>query len=213
MKTAWVWVPVLMSVMLATSRPVIAADQTTDSSVHFLRASLESGDVAAVPESQPPMEPEPPVRFRERDLSGPRFGITIAGGDGSVYRDLKDHGMGPVISQFGWQFEHQVAPLGGGPQLVTEIIPFFGGVEYGKFIPSLTMVLGVRLPSGAEFGVGPSFTVVSSRGKMSAGLVLAGGKTIDYGGVCIPMNLAVSLNQKGTRFTLTAGYAIRRASR
>jgi len=213
MKTTWVWVPVLMFVMLAADRPAIAAESGKHSPFSFLTSRFRPRRDATVRESLPPAEPELPVRFRERDLSGPRIGVTFAGTNGSVYRDLKDNGMGPVISQFGWQFEHQVAPLAGGPQLITEMVPFFGGVEYGKFVPSLTTLLGVRFPSGMEFGAGPSFTVVSSRGRTASGLVLAAGKTLDYSGVSIPLNLAVSLNNNGTRFTLAAGYAIRRASR
>jgi hypothetical protein len=162
--------------------------------------------IATVPDTEP-------VRFREQDLSGPRVGFSFAPGDGEMYRTMKDHGMGRMVSQFGWHFEHTVTPLGGGPALVTEAIPLFGGVEYGMFIPSLTFALGVRLPSGLEFGAGPSFTLSNSQGQARAGLVLAAGKTLDYSGVNIPLNLAVSTNKDGTRVTLIAGYSIRRATR
>lgn len=154
-----------------------------------------------------------PVRFVERDLSGPRVGFTVASGSDRAYRSLRDNDMGRVVSQFGWHFEHQVAPGGGGPQLITEFVPLFGGVEYGKLVPSFTAAIGVRLPSGAEFGVGPSFTLANAQGQARSGLVLAGGRTVDYGGVSIPFNLAVSLNRDGTRVTALVGYAIRRAAR
>jgi hypothetical protein len=212
MKTTWVWIPVLMCATLAGGRAAVADEQSLDSSVHFLVASLAARDAAAETGGEPAPEPELPVDLRVRDLSGPRVGVTVAGGGGSVYRDLRDHGMGPVVSQFGWQFEHQVSPYGSGPQFVTQIVPLFGGVEFGKFIPSLTAAVGVRLPSGVEFGAGPSWTLVTSNGRAAAGLVLVGGKTVDYGGVSVPFNLAVSLNQHGTRFTLTTGFAIRRTS-
>ncbi len=153
---------------------------------------------------------EPPA-IVERDLSGPRLGFMLAPGDGQVSRNLKDHGLGRIVSEFGWHFERQVSPAGGGPQFLSEAIPLIGGVEYGKFVPSLTVALGVRLPSGLEFGMGPSWTVVSTDARINSGLVIAVGKTIDYGGVHVPFNLAVSTNPKGTVFSITTGYAIHRS--
>lgn len=154
-----------------------------------------------------------PVLFLQRDLSGPRVGFTFAPSDGDVYRTLRDNGMGRVISQFGWHFEHQLAPASGGPQLLTQFVPLFGGVEYGKLVPSLTMAMGMRLPSGVEFGVGPSFTLVNAEGRSGSALVIAVGKTMNYSGVSIPINVALATNQKGVRVTALAGYAIQRAVR
>ncbi len=151
--------------------------------------------------------------YVERDLSGPRLGFTAALGDGAVYRTLRENDMGRLVSQFGWQFEHQVVPLGRGPQLITEAIPLVGAVEYGKFIPSLTLALGARSRSGYEIGMGPSFTAVNAAGGSSVGLVFAVGKTLDYSGVCLPINFAVATHPKGTRFTLLAGYSIPRVAR
>ena len=61
--------------------------------------------------------------------------------------------------------------------------------------------------------MGPSFTLVNTEGHSNVGLVVAVGKTFDYGGVSLPINLAVSSNPQGTRTTLVAGYAIRTSSR
>lgn len=176
------------------------------------RGSDSTTQVGATIPLDPSLPPEPPVRFRQRDLSGPRVGLTVAPGDGATYRTLRDHGMGRVVSQFGWHFEHQIVPLGAGPQLVTEAIPLVGGVEYSKFIPSLTLAVGLRTRSGYEFGMGPSFTPVTSGGDIGVALALAAGKTLDYEGISLPLNVAVSTNQKGTRISVLAGYAIRRAS-
>ena len=140
------------------------------------------------------------------------MGLMMAPGDGAISSRLKDHGLGSLVSQFGWQFERRVVPFGGGPQLVTEAIPLVGGVEYGKFVPSLTLVMGVRSAAGFEFGMGPSFTVVSATG-INSGLVIAAGKSFNYGAVCIPLNVAVSTNPRGTMVTLIAGYAIDQAAR
>ena len=200
MKTSWMWKTFLATALVIAARPASASAQTSDLSVRNQAVLAESG-----PTGQS-------LRLQRSGWSGPRMGLMMAPGDGSIARRLKDHGLGNVVSQFGWQFERRVVPFGGGPQLVTEAIPLFGGVEYGKLVPSLTLVMGVRSPSGFEFGMGPSFTVASATG-INAGLVIAVGKSIDYGAVCIPLNLAVSTNPRGTMVTLIAGYAIDQAAR
>ena len=200
MKTARMWKALLGAVLAIAVRPASVSAQPSDLQLHA---------VAVLAESEPAGESP---QLQRSGWSGPRMGLMMAPGDGSISRRLKDHGLGNVVSQFGWQFERRVVPFGGGPQLVTEAIPLFGGVEYGKLVPSLTLVMGVRSPSGFEFGMGPSFTVASATG-INAGLVIAVGKSIDYGAVCIPLNLAVSTNPRGTMVTLIAGYAIDQAAR
>lgn len=198
MNTSWMWKAMLATALMIAVRPVSASAQTSD---------LQHGNQAALGESGPSAQSS---QLQRSGWSGPRMGLMVAPGDGAISRRLKDHGLGSVVSQFGWQFERRIVPFGGGPQLVTEAIPLFGGVEYGKLVPSLTLVMGVRSPSGFEFGMGPSFTVVSATG-VNAGLVIAAGKSLNYGAVCIPLNLAVSTNPKGTMVTLIAGYAIDQA--
>lgn len=211
MKTRYLWTSVLLTALLMAMRPPhVSAQIITSDPIPSARG--DTGVIAAQPAQVSALPPEPPVLIRERDLSGPRIGLTMATG-GSTKRDFEGKGLGQVVSQFGWHFEHQVVPLGGGPQLITEVIPLFGGVEYGKLIPTITFAVGIRTGSGMEFGMGPSFTLVNAAGHSAVGLVLAAGKSIDYAGVSIPIDVAVSTNPQGTRTTLTAGYAIRRASR
>ena len=118
--------------------------------------------------------------------------------------------MGRTLSQFGWHFEWQVVPEGGGPQLVVQMVPLVAGVEYGKFIPSATLALGVRFLNGFELGLGPNIVVTGTSGSdpASTALVVALGKSIDYGGVSIPLNVAVAHNPEGTRASFIIGYAI-----
>jgi hypothetical protein len=187
MKIAWMWKAFLGALLLVAARPAPVAAQAAGT-------NLESGARADLVESS---------------WSGPRMGFMFAPGNGSISRRLKDHGLGDVVSEFGWQFERRVAPRGGGPQLVTEAVPLLGGVEYGKLAPSITGLLGLRFPNGFEVGMGPSLTAVSAT-TINSGLVIAVGKSIDYGSVCIPINLAVSTNNKGTMISLMAGYAIHR---
>jgi hypothetical protein len=200
MKTSWMWKAFLATALVIAVRPVAASAETSNLQLRNQTALAGSG-----PTGQS-------SQLLRSGWSGPRMGLMMAPGDGAISHRLKDHGLGGVVSQFGWQFERRIVPFGGGPQLVTEAIPLFGGVEYGKLVPSLTLVMGVRSPSGYEFGMGPSFTVVSATG-VNAGLVIAAGKSLNYGAVCIPLNLAVSTNPKGTMVTLIAGYAIDQAVR
>lgn len=200
MKTSWMWRVLLGTAMVVSARPAPASAQTSELQVHSLATVAGSGTTVQS------------LGLQQSDWSGPRMGLMMAPGDGSISRRLKGHGLGSVVSQFGWQFERRIVPFGGGPQLVTEAIPLFGGVEYGKLVPSVTLVMGMRSPSGFEVGMGPSFSVVSATG-INSGLVIAAGKSIDYGAVCIPLNLAVSINPKGTMVTVVAGYAINQAAR
>lgn len=149
------------------------------------------------------------VGFAERNLGGPRLGVTYiaGGGNGELVNKLQKKGIGTVISQFGWHFEYQIIPEGGGPQFVIQAIPFLGGVEYGTVIPSLTVAMGVRMPEGYEFGLGPNVIVGGEKGVNTA-LVAAIGKSFNYGGVSIPINLAFATSPAGNRISVVFGYAI-----
>jgi hypothetical protein len=158
---------------------------------------------------------------KTRKLNGPRLGVTyVAQGDflgrnGALAQSLEDHDIGAVISQFGWHFEWLVTPERGGPSFVTQLVPFIGGVEYATVIPSASLVLGLRMPNGFELGLGPSILLKVSEitkkdgNPVSSSLVLAVGKSIDFSGVSVPLNIAVSTNNSGTRFSFIFGYALK----
>ncbi len=153
-----------------------------------------------------------PIELKEKNLGGPRLGLTFIHGDGELVRSIKENKMDRLISQFGWHFEYQVSPkFNIGPAFVVQFIPLFGGVEYGKFVPSLTTAFGIRFPDGIEFGMGPNLAVSKdSYGEtvLSSSLVLAAGLSIDYGGVSIPLNLAYAMSPKGNRASFIFGYAL-----
>lgn len=151
--------------------------------------------------------------YRVKRLSGPRMGMSYAIPDGKeLHQSLRENDMGQFISQFGWHFEWIVEPEKGGPAFVIETIPFIGGVEYGTVVPSLSLVMGVRLPAGYEFGMGPLayYTGVEDK-PVGSSLVMAFGKSLDFNGVSIPLNLAVATSPKGTRASFIFGYAIHRS--
>jgi hypothetical protein len=135
-------------------------------------------------------------RVYRYDLSGPRIGATFL-----------PHG--DVTTQFGWHFENQASPNPGGPWFIVERVLLVSGMERNRFVPSGTLVFGMRLPNSFEFGIGPSVTLGGVRG-MNSGVVLAIGQSFRAGGIRIPVNLAVAGERGGQqRWSLVTGWAIR----
>lgn len=159
---------------------------------------------------------EVPVSFARRNLGGPRFGVTVVPGDGELFQELQRQGVGHVVSQFGWHFERQIVPDGGGPQFVVQFVPMIAAVEYGKFVPGGTLAMGIRAPSGWEFGLGPNIVATKNEldeARARTSLVVALGKSLNYGGVSIPINVAVATAPEGNRYSLILGYAIGKVTR
>jgi hypothetical protein len=150
------------------------------------------------------------VEFSRRNMDGPRLGVTYVPPNSLTGKSLAEHDVGALISQFGWHFEYQVVPKGYGPSFLIELIPLVGGVEYGTLIPSITLAMGIRMPSGIEFGIGPNVVMAEQDKtfKASTALVIAAGKSFDYSGVSIPINLVVATSRAGQRYSIMVGYAI-----
>ncbi len=68
--------------------------------------------------------------------------------------------------------------------------------------------MGVRFPNGFEFGMGPELML--GEDGIDSALVIGIGKTFDYSGVSIPVNLVFTRNNDGVRLTTIFGYAIQR---
>ena len=98
-------------------------------------------------------------------LSGPRMGASFTTGEtGQRLKESKNNGgydMYPVTFQIGWQ--HEVQYLSSGNfQGLFEFVGLIGGLESGKFIPSISVLNGFRFgKQGYEFAVGPTFRVVT----------------------------------------------------
>jgi hypothetical protein len=105
----------------------------------------------------------PPIVERLK-LSGPRMGFTYFGG-ATGERLIEEKTKGgydayPFMFQFGYQFETQYLNEG-NLQALFEFIPMISGVDQGYFIPSLTVLHGLRNNrSGWEFALGPSINMV-----------------------------------------------------
>lgn len=93
------------------------------------------------------------------NLNGPRMGFTILTGDvGKVYAAPKSEGgfdSYPFMFQFGYQFEIKYLNEGDF-QALFEFIPMITGLDQGKFIPSVSILNGLRSNRyGWEFAFGP----------------------------------------------------------
>jgi len=145
--------------------------------------------------------PPPPVRTV--NLSGPRFGFTSLS-DGVVAKlHERDIDIRPAISQFGWQFEKQFYSKAGGLAAVNEFVVLAGGLEQGVVLPSVSWVVGLRSPSGAEFGLGPNITPAG------VALALAGGVTFRSGALNVPVTFAVVPSKDGMRVSMLTGFNMR----
>lgn len=111
--------------------------------------------------------------------------------------------VGRVITQFGWQFERQFYAIEGGPAAVTELVVLVGGLEQQAFLPSLSWLVGLRTPRGAEFGVGPNISAGGSS------LAFAAGVTQRVGGLNVPINVAFVPGRTGGRVSVLAGFTSR----
>ena len=139
-------------------------------------------------------------------LSGPRFGFTTFTGD--VARLRNSVGKEAIMSQFGWQFETQIVSGQSGNQALMEWVVLVGGVEQDELNLSLSWLAGYRLPNGVELGVGPNVSVRKEGGDPTTSMVIAGGVTLPFGELYVPLNLAVAFAEGGPRLTTLVGWII-----
>lgn len=95
------------------------------------------------------------------NLSGPRMGLNYVFGENGqrLYTSKRQGGFEafPMMTQFGYQFETQYLNEGNF-QALFEYIPIVTGIDQGLFIPSFTLLNGLRNSrTGWEFAFGPTF--------------------------------------------------------
>ena len=148
---------------------------------------------------------QPPMAPRAVELSGPRFGVTsLSAGVVESLRETRGSEVPSMISQFGWQFEKAFYSSRGGVGLVSEWVGLVGGLEKNLAVPSLSWLVGLRTPGGAEFGLGPNISPAGT------GLALAAGITIRNDFVNVPLNVAVVPSKGGVRLSVLSGFSIKR---
>jgi hypothetical protein len=95
---------------------------------------------------------------------GPRMGATFFTGEqAKILQDKREFGgydAIPVMFQFGYQFEKQYLNEGDF-QALFEFIPMVTGLDQGFFIPSFTIMNGIRNNrTGWELAFGPTMSIV-----------------------------------------------------
>ena len=131
-----------------------------------------------------------------QSLAGPRIGVvyissSITSGflDGTVslfddkmpenYTDEK----GLVTSLYGWQWESRFADAGNVTGIV-EWVVVAAGMERGKFLPSVSSMVGARTESGLEFAIGPNVSIGG------IAMVFGVGYNFKSGNLNMPVNFA-----------------------
>lgn len=109
------------------------------------------------------------TKVNRLNASGPRIGFTVLTGNQADYfsAPLQKGGFDgyPAMFQFGYQLEAQYLNEGSF-QALFEFIPMISGLDQGLFVPSLTLMNGLRNNrNGWEFAFGPTIIV----NKMSKG--------------------------------------------
>ena len=146
----------------------------------------------------------PPPAVKSVNLSGPRFGFTsLSQGVLDKLQQEHDITIRSGISQFGWQFEKQFYSKAGGVAAVNEFVVLLGGLEQGHALPSLSWMVGLRSPTGLEFGIGPNITPIG------VALAVAGGVTFRSGSLNVPVTFAVVPSKDGTRVSMLTGFNFR----
>ena len=171
----------------------------------MLRRACAAAAAAALIQAAPLAAQQPSDLVRELNRSGPRFGITWLAGD--IVDTLKakhDIDVAPIITQFGWQFERQLASLENGPVALNEFVLLVGGLDQGEFLPSLTWLVGIRTRSNFEIGLGPNITPAG------VALALSSGVTYRVGALAVPVNIAVVPSKLGPRISILTGFNLYR---
>ncbi len=167
---------------------------------------LSAGAVSA-------QQPVPPVaqsiaakKLPRQHLSGPRFGFTVFTGDVADKRNAA--GLEPMMTQFGWQFETRIMSTEGGNQALMEWVVLVGGVEQDEFNVGVSWLAGFRMENGVEFGVGPNISFTKDSDEPTTSMIVAGGVTLPFGDLYVPLNTAVSIAKGGPRFTFLLGWIV-----
>ena len=129
---------------------------------------------------------------------GPRVGLVRV--KGPAAEAMEAQGLDPQLVVWGWQFEIQCQDEPHGPTGLVQFVPMIASLGQGESHGLANILVGLRTVEGLEFALGPH---LSPNG---LGLTVAAGKTFPAGDMNLPVNFAVTTNEKGTRYSLTFGW-------
>ena len=141
-----------------------------------------------------------------QNMAGPRIGVTLLGaGQTADWLSGQEDASSQIMTQYGWQWESRFAD-GGDICGLVEWVVLVGGMEKGKFLPSVTSLVGFRNGEGFEMGAGPS---LSAGG---IGVVFGLGFTATSGKLNLPINFVFSPKKEnsGAAFSILLGFNMRK---
>ena len=147
-------------------------------------------------------------------MNGPRLGFIYFTGDAAKLMEAPvekgGFGLSPYMFQFGYQFEVQYLSTG-EIQALFEFLPLISGLDQGLFIPSVTLLNGLRSSKhGFEFAFGPTFSISDinqeHEPQIKAGFVFGIGKTFNSGRLNFPINAFFIPGKSGNRFGISVGF-------
>ena len=164
--------------------------------------ALEEDRTPSPRRSSPALQTTPPAkRLGGNITSGPRVGVTYL--SDNYITDMR-HKTGvnlhPFITQFGWQFEQGIPFDEAGSMVLFEIVPLVGGSIQSAVLPTVSALLGVRMASGWEGAIGPTWS------EEMLAVTFSGGVRRPWGRVHVPLNLAVAFSGGETSITLLSGF-------
>ena len=133
-----------------------------------------------------------------QSLAGPRIGtVFITESPVSTFLNgklkLEDMGelpgnydeiaKGNLTTLYGWQWETRFADAGNVTGIV-EWVALVAGMEKGKFLPSVSSLVGARTESGLEFAIGPNLSLGG------IAMVFGVGYNFKSGNLNMPINFA-----------------------
>jgi hypothetical protein len=198
----------------AAAQPTVAtATATATAEEPVAKAEEESAPAPTRPrpkyrylwDDKADLPPNAPPRPRRLNLSGPRVGVTFLsqGVLDKIDATTSLDDLKPVITQFGWQWEKQLAGGEGGIVALSEWVLLVGGMEQSTLLPSLTWIVGLRTAKGFELGVGPNITAIGTA------IALAAGVNLRRGALSFPISLAIVPSKSGVRVSLLVGFTTR----
>jgi len=96
------------------------------------------------------------------------------------YDEIK---KGNLTTLYGWQWESRFADAGNVTGIV-EWVALVAGMEKGKFLPSVSSLVGARTESGLEFAIGPNLSLGG------IAMVFGVGYNFKSGNLNMPVNFA-----------------------
>lgn len=149
----------------------------------------------------PPQSDQPVVTPVK--LAGPWVGFTYIAPGALADQLESDFQASPFITQFGRQFETKYFSLPDGTAVLVEGVVLVGGLEQELFLPSASVLIGIRSPKEFEFGFGPNVSLTGPS------FVFALGAIVQSGYVNFPINMVLAPSRDGFRWSLLFGFNAR----